>query len=82
MKAAFVAVVLLSSLALAQTQAPAPQSQKRTTTLVFEATDDILGEKQAPDLTLVVTDSKPGFKSLIKVRESFGDKVMQSVHEL
>lgn len=75
------ALVLLSSVASAQTPAP-KQPAERTTTVIFEKEDVIDAERTGPLVDPLFAHRRPGFQSLIRVRESFKDKLLQSVHEL
>ncbi len=75
------AVLLVSSLSFAQTTR-APSKTEPKTVLVFEEGDAFTGEPDGPMLTEVEIVKKQVFSSLIRVRETFKEKVMQSVNEL
>jgi hypothetical protein len=75
---ALVASLLLSALASAQTQQPQPKPQK------IDFGDDLInGERETPLGEIYIEPVRPGgFKSLIKVRMNFNDKLRESVHEM
>lgn len=73
-------VLVVSSVALAQTEPPkqVPRPQEVT----FEA-GEILGSGYLPtDSYVPVKPKVGGFKSLIKVRADFNDKLRNSVYEM
>ena len=80
MKRFAAAVLLVASVASAQTQVP--KKAERKTVLIFEDGDDIASDRLGPMVDPLFVPRGPGFKSIITVRESFKDKAMQSVHEL
>lgn len=71
-------VLVVSSLAFAQTEAPKPKAQEVT----FENGSDIDGRRQSPLNSYIVNQRKSVFKNLIKVRADFNDKLAASVHEM
>jgi len=81
MKRLAAAVLLFATVSSAQTHPPKKETRK--TFLVFENADDIAGDRQGPMIDeIYVPNRRPGFKSLINVRDNFHDKLMQSVNEL
>lgn len=76
--------VFLSSVAFAQTEKKPVESKQvaKTQTLIFGDGTEIDGEADRPDIAFVESARRPGFKSLIKVRTNFADKLLESVHEL
>ena len=81
MKPIAAAVLLFATLCSAQTNPPKKAEPKAT--VIFSDGDDIAGERQGPMIDeIYVPNRRPGFKSLITVRDNFKDKLMQSVNEL
>jgi hypothetical protein len=86
-KLLMMSVLLLAVPALAQDDAPAPQQGggkgggSKTTTIDFED-DTIEGDLSKPDGEYVEARKKVQHSNLIRIREDFEDKVMQSVGEL
>ncbi len=76
------AVLLVSSVSFAQTGAAQKQKTEPKTVLIFEDGDAFTGEPDGPMVTEVEAAKKPAFSSLIRVRDSFKEKVMQSINEL
>jgi hypothetical protein len=75
--------LVVSSLAFAQTEPPKSQTTKpKPQNIIFGEGSDIDGEFAVPMGELYTIPDKPKFSSLIKVRTSFNDKLMASVHEL
>lgn len=76
----FVLVSLVfASVSLAQTN-PTPKPKPQV--VDFEKGTDIDGQKAIPLGALYLAKPDPIFKSLIKVRMSFDDKLRESVHEM
>ena len=77
------AALALAMGALAQEQPPADKNVKyaKTTTINFED-DTIEGDLTKPDGEYIEARKKAQHSNLIRVREDFEDKVMQSVGEL
>jgi len=85
-KLLMMSVLLLAVPALAQDDAPAPQGGgkgggNKTTSIDFED-DTIEGDLSKPDGEYVEARKKVQHSNLIRIREDFEDKVMQSVGEL
>ena len=86
-KLLMMSVLLLAVPALAQDDAPAPQQGggkgggNKTTSIDFED-DTIEGDLSKPDGEYVEARKKVQHSNLIRIREDFEDKVMQSVGEL
>lgn len=68
-------------LAALLSQVPAAPKERKTE-IIFEKEDVIDGELTSPMVDQLLANRRPGFESLIKVRETFKDKVLHSVHEL
>lgn len=75
-------VLVVSSLAFAQTESAKPAQKPKPQNIIFGEGSDIDGEFAVPMGELYTIPDKPKFSSLIKVRTSFNDKLMASVHEL
>jgi hypothetical protein len=84
MRTLVIAAALFATLASAQSSEPSPQPHlnARQTIVIFEPGDDILGGNAGPQIETVVTPVKPSFASLLRLRENFRDKLIQSVNEL
>lgn len=72
---------LALALLLAQTPSPRAPAERRTE-VIFEKEDVIDGDRTGPMVDQLLAHRRPGFESLIKVRETFKDKVLHSIHEL
>lgn len=72
------ALTLIAGTSLAQTQPKQPASQK----IEFTDGDDIIGNGLGPDVEVVAPKPSTQFGSLIKARESFKEKVLESFKEL
>ncbi|MFZ5440050.1 MAG: hypothetical protein ACOZQL_08580 [Myxococcota bacterium] len=76
-----VAVVLLLALpAIAQTETPRPAPKPQQ--VDFQTGDLIEGGLAQPLGSIYLVPPNPKFKSLIKVRMNFDDKLRESVHEM
>ncbi|MBL9038747.1 MAG: hypothetical protein JNG84_09555 [Archangium sp.] len=76
------AVVVLAHVALAQVQPERPQPQ-RTAAQRIDFTDDLIeGGIERPVGDMYSVPQRPRFPTLLKVRTSFNDKLMQSVNEM
>ena len=83
MKAVFAAVLLVSTLAAAQTRQPAKAAPRERTTRVDFETDDLIdGVRTGPQVTVIDSRPQATFSTLIKVRQDFSDKLLESVHAL
>lgn len=83
MRIALAALVLVSQVSFAQTSSGAEKRQVvKTTTVVFDENDVVNGELQGPNGQVVTAGPDPVFPSLIRVRQNFSDKLMQSVQNL
>lgn len=74
-------LLVVSSLAFAQTEQQKSVKPK-TQNIIFGEGTDITGEPEFPELTIYEVPTKKVFKSLIKERTNFNDKLMESVHQL
>ncbi len=78
----FIALALVvSSITLAQTEAPKPSPQK-VQKVTFGEGDIIDGKTEGPDIGYIHGKNRAVFKPLIKVRSNFDDKLRNSVYEL
>lgn len=57
-------------------------AQTKTTTIEFGPEDDILGTQVGPDVEVVTQRESAKHGSLIRVREEFNAKVLESFKEL
>ena len=73
---------LLAIAALNQTPAQAKAPPKPVTTVIFGDGEVLEGHPDGPDIDVVIAPGKTKFKSLLKVRGDFKDKLLDSVHEL
>jgi hypothetical protein len=80
-KALWLTVAMVSFNAFAQDKAGGNVSYKKQTEYSFED-DTIEGDLTKPDGEYVEARKKVKHSNLIKIREEFKDKVMQSVGEL
>jgi hypothetical protein len=71
---------LVASVSLAQQPQPAPQ-QPRPQKIDFNE-QEIGGGRSVPLGEIYFGSPKPKFRSLIKVRMNFNDKLAESVHEM
>ncbi len=77
-----VAMTTALVVALLLSQTPAAQPAERKTEVIFDQDDVIDGDRTGPMVDQLLARRPPAFESLIRVRESFKDKVLHSVHEL
>jgi hypothetical protein len=82
MRSILVAVLVVSSVSFAQTSAGTKEKRQPKTEVIFGEGDDVLGGTVGPDGILLQGDTPPKFKSMIRVRENFSDKLRDSVNEL
>jgi len=54
---------------------------ERVTKIVFDA-DELIVDRERPDVDYIVTRRAPRFGNLIKVRENFADKIVQSIDQM
>jgi ethanolamine utilization protein EutP (predicted NTPase) len=80
-KLALIAVVAFAGSALAQQKGEGNVRYNKTTTYDFED-DTIEGDLTKPDGEYVEARKRVKHSKLIRIREEFKDKVMQSVGEL
>ncbi|MBX7098201.1 MAG: hypothetical protein K1X89_10855 [Myxococcaceae bacterium] len=83
MRAVAAAVLLVSTFAFAQTANGTKAPPKERTTHVDFETDDLIDGVRAGPLGGVIDSRRPTtFSNLIKVRQDFSDKLLESVHAL
>ena len=82
MRLVLVAALVLSSVSFAQTTTGEQKRRVPTTYIDMEADTDILGTPVGPDGILIEDRAPVRFKSLIRVRENFNDKLKASVNDL
>jgi len=77
-------LVLVSFAAFAQTnpQKPAQPKQPKPQVVDFEKGTDITGEPEFPIGVIYERQRTGPFKSMIKIRENFNDKLYASVNEM
>jgi hypothetical protein len=78
----FVSVFLASFAASAADPKPAGGDRNQRTQVVNFEDDTIEGDLTRPDGEYIEANKKPKHSPLIRIREEFKDKVMQSVDEL
>ena len=85
MKRLAAAFLLFATAASAQQNDTSKTERKRVETkteIIFDTGTDIDGDIAAPGLETLYSPPKHRFGSLLKVRDSFKDKLMESVYEL
>ena len=82
MRFALVVAVVLPLGALAQTATPRPAAPEKVRQVVFDQGDDVLGERDAPDVEVTEVPQRPTFPTMVRVRSTFANKLLGSVHEL
>lgn len=62
---------------------PANEAVKYKRIQVVDFPDDLIdGSREHPEVTAVEVRKAPTFRSLVKVRDNFNDKLLESVHEM
>jgi hypothetical protein len=84
MRKLMLVAVFLSSVAFAQTEKKKVESKQlpKTQTLIFGDGSEIDGEAEKPNIEIINARKAGVFPSMIRIRDNFNDKLIESVHEL
>jgi hypothetical protein len=73
-----VAFMLTPAIAAAQAERPSQQAQPRVTRVSFD--EDVLeAGRQTPDFAFIEAQARHRHQNLIRVRESFGDRIVRTL---
>ncbi len=84
MRTALLLALVIAAPAFSQTGKAKTQTEKKApvTEIKFGEGSAIMGDRDVPQELRVDSIRPPPFPNLIKVRENFSDKLMESVYEL
>ncbi len=82
MRRALLLSLLIAAPVFAQSEKPKETKKKPVTTLIFGDGTEIEATPDSPNATVIDVAPTPRFGSMIKVRENFSDKLLDSVYEL
>jgi len=82
MRRALLLSLMIAAPVFAQTEKRKEPRKQPVTTLIFGDGSEIEATPDAPSATVIDVAPKPRFGSMIKLRETFSDKLMESVYEL